>query len=404
MVGKNAERLEALFREHFGSPTVGAVRAQAPGRMELAGNHTDHQGGKVISAATTQNVQVMACPNEQRRINLLMEGYGSATIYLDEADWRSPRDEERNTSCSIVRGMAALFEEAGGALRGFDMVTCSDIPPGAGLSSSAAFEMAVGSALSKLFSSTARTWESAMDLTMAGVVAEQRYFGKPCGAQDQMTSAHGGVVFMDFKSSVPDVSPIEFDAASCGHTFCIVDSRSDHSRFTAEFAQITREMGDVARALGVGRLGDSPVGTFLQRLPELRTRLGDRPCLRALHFYDEDRRVKQQHEALMQGNFQVFLQQARLSGASSAQYLQNVSPYTKDGTEQPALVIMGLCAHLLGDCGAWRIHGGGFGGSVLAVVPDDRLDHFVSEMNAALGYDACLLVDMGAPGARAFRL
>ncbi len=394
------EELKRKFAAAFGEPGHGpVVLASAPGRLELAGNHTDHQGGCVISAAIEGRAWALAAPNGLQVIRLVMEGFGAAEIDLSDAAWMDPVELERACPVSMARGMAAAFVRRGGSAAGFDVVTCSDIPVGFGVSSSAAFEMLMGVCLQGLFAPDAEF--DRVELALAGMNVECEYFGKPSGAQDQLTSAVGGVVAMDFSSAVPSAEQMPFDASSCAYVPCLIDSRCDHSLYNDEYATVPVDMREVAAWFGCAGLEEVGFGRFAASLGALRSELGDAKALRALHYFDETRRVREQRACLEEGDFEAFLRHARLSGASSAQYLQNVSP-KGDGTGvwQPAMVILALCAHLLGDRGAWRIHGGGFGGSVLAFVPREQLDAFVREMNELLGYDACRLMNFGAPGAR----
>lgn len=377
------------------------VLVSAPGRLELAGNHVDHQGGQVISAAIDERLWGLAAPNGLNLIRLSMEGFGNAVIDLSEEGWAEPRPVERGTSAALMRGMAAAFARAGHRVRGLDLATAADVPAGAGLSSSAAFEMMAGACLEALFggAGAAAVPTDPVALALAGCVAEGAYFGKASGAQDQLASACGGVLFLDFAGERPAVSPVPFDAAAHGYALVLVDSRHDHSLHTDEFCAIPADMRAVANLLGGARLGDVPEERFFGSLRQVRQELGDLRAMRALHYYDEVRRVNDQRLALVQGDFRAFLAAARVSGASSAQFLQSVSSHGEGGrVRQPAMAILGLCSHLLGERGAWRIHGGGFGGSVLAFVPADEVDGFTEAVDGMLGYSACSVVEAGAPG------
>ena len=354
-----------------------------------------------------------------------MEGFGTDVIDLNDADWRAPHGVETQSSGALLRGMLAAYDEAGGTLRGFDLATCSEVPAGCGLSSSAAFEVMVGAVLEALFgpgpfagtSSPAPAQDAVEEeggrfvpldpvaLALAGVTAEQRYFGKPCGAQDQLASACGGTVLLDFGPKVPTVTPLAFDATGVGYAVVLVDSRQDHSVHTEEFASVPADMRMVANHLGAARLGDVSVDALFASLQDIRAALGDGRVMRALHYFDEVARVDRQCQALEEGDFPLFLKCVRLSGASSAQFLQNVSPHGDgSGERQPAMLIQGLCAHLLSEEGAWRIHGGGFGGSVLALVPVGEVSGFMEAMDGLLGYRACREVVVGGPGVLARRL
>ena len=400
------------------------VLASAPGRLEVAGNHVDHQGGRVISSAIGERVWGLAAENGKHLVRVSMEGFGTDVIDLNDADWRAPHGVETQSSGALLRGMLAAYDEAGGTLRGFDLATCSEVPAGCGLSSSAAFEVMVGAVLEALFGpgpfagTSSPAAQDAVEeeggrfvpldpvaLALAGVTAEQRYFGKPCGAQDQLASACGGTVLLDFGPKVPTVTPLAFDATGVGYAVVLVDSRQDHSVHTEEFASVPADMRMVANHLGAARLGDVSVDALFASLQDIRAALGDGRVMRALHYFDEVARVDRQCQALEEGDFPLFLKCVRLSGASSAQFLQNVSPHGDgSGERQPAMLIQGLCAHLLSEEGAWRIHGGGFGGSVLALVPVGEVSGFMEAMDGLLGYRACREVVVGGPGVLARRL
>ena len=398
------ECLKGRFANRFGDMGGrGFAFASAPGRVELAGNHTDHQGGRTISTAIDRQMFALAAPNGEDVIRVSMEGFGEAAIDVGDLE---PRAEERGSSAALVRGMAAAYVRAGGELRGFDAVTCSDIPAGCGVSSSAAFEMLTGLLIRALCDPEGLDpRRSLVRLALDGSWAEDVHFGKPTGAQDQLASAFGGIVALDFAGAEPRVSPVAFEVRASGHALFLVDSRCDHSRYTDEFVAVPADMFAVAKRFGRERLEDVPCEAFLEDLAGVRAELGDRAALRALHYFEETRRVAAQRRALEEGDFPAFLALVRQSGMSSAQFLQNVSPRADaSGAEQPAMVVLALCAHLLGERGAYRIHGGGFGGSVLAFVPNAETEAFRARMDALLGFEACLPVAVGAPGACARRI
>lgn len=399
MAYDNNEKLLGLYAQQFGHFPPAYAIARAPGRVELAGNHTDYQGGKVISAAIGRSIHALAAPNNKNVICAYMDGYDNATIDLNDPSWKTPRKEEERTSAALLRGMAALFHNAGGHVQGCNIVTFSSIPVGSGLSSSAAFEMTLAHVLKGLFDIDNRVWDDKTLLALAGVEAEQRYFGKPCGAQDQLASAYGGILAMDFASNPPVVKPLAFDPSTSGYTICIVNSNLDHTLYTHEFAQISTDMASVAEGLHIKKLCETNKATFLEALPTLRASLGDLACMRALHFFTENERVTLQLEALENNNMKAFLHNMHLSGESSAQYLQNVSPASGSKTEQPCMLILELCSQILGNKGAWRIHGGGFGGGIIAFVPLEEIERFTNQMNTYLGYNACIRVLLGGPGA-----
>lgn len=398
------DELKRRFEVEFGELAGEFVLASAPGRMELAGNHTDHQGGLVISSAISQRAWALAAENGLDEIRMSMDGFGAASICLSDEAWMDPVECERGCSVAMARGMAATFARRGGTVRGFDVVTVSDIPAGFGVSSSAAFEMLMGACVEGLFGQVVEEIDR-VSMALEGMHVERAYFGKMSGAQDQITSAMGGVVAMDFEKAIPVVRRIEFDAASCGYVPCLIDSQCDHSLHNDEYDAVPGDMFEVAGMFGCERLGDVGFEAFSERIGEVREAMGDAKALRALHYFAETRRVGWQGACLEGGDFEGFLGHARLSGASSAQYLANVSPRADgSGWSQPAMVILALCAQILGDRGAWRIHGGGFGGSVLAFVPCEDRDSFERTMNAHLGYSACNFVEMSPRGVEWKRL
>lgn len=398
--------------------TIG-IFASAPGRIELAGNHVDHQGGKTISAAFDKCCYALACLNNTSLIHMAFSGFDSGEIDLSDETWDQPREDEKETSVGLVRGMVAGCAHRGCKVGGFDLVTYSDIPVGCGVSSSAAFEVCVGGCLSALFDSTGDHTIGGVDrptflhqcmldpsvIARDAVEAEQKYFGKPCGAQDQTASAYGAVLCLDFQSDPPHVQQLPYPLESAGYVACLIDSQCSHALFTSDFAAIPEEMNEVAHYFGAARLHEVNEQTFLDELPTIRAQLGDRPVLRALHYYNEVRRVDKQVQALRAHDVCTFLQNVLYSGASSAQYLQNVELPKSD--KQTLLIIMALCDTLLEGRGAWRIHGGGFGGSVIAFVPNDEVDTFCASINRALGFkqedeSACMVVHIGGTGVEAF--
>ena len=413
------ERLRALFARSFGADVLDradggagprAVLSSAPGRVELIGNHTDHQGGCTISAAIDRRCWGLAVPNGTRRARLAMEGFGRADVDLDDL---APRARERTTSAALVRGMAALYAREGGRPAGFDMAVCSDVPAGAGVSSSAAFEMMLGLALRELADGPGAPALDRVALACQGSQVEQEYFGKLAGAQDQLASVCGGTSLLDFSRARPEASALPFDERAAGWRIVLVDSGSDHAAHTDDFSQVSSDMAEVARMLGARRLVDVGEREYLARLSEVRGTLGDRRALRALHFFEETARVRRAAEALSAGRHAEFLRLVNASGASSAQFLQNVSPRDAEGASQPAAAVLALCAHLLDGedadeavrgRAAWRIHGGGFGGSVLAFVPEPAADAFEARIADLLGRDACLPVRLSPRAACAAAL
>lgn len=298
----------------------------------------------------------------------------------------SVHEAEKNTTAALIRGVAANFAQRGAKLRGFDASVRSTVLPGSGLSSSAAFEVLIGTICNELFFGGKLT---AVEIAQIGQWAENVYFGKPCGLMDQTASSVGGMVFIDFADPAhPVVEKLDFDFARAGHALCIIDSGADRADLTDEYAAIPGEMKAVARLLGREVLRDVPEVEFFAAIPQLRGRVPDRAILRAVHFYQENQRVQAQAEALRQNDFAEFLRLTKESGRSSWMYLQNITPAGAIDHQEVA-VALALCDSLLGGRGAFRVHGGGFAGTVQAFVPLDLLDEFKAKIEAVLGAGAC---------------
>ncbi len=360
-----------------------AALFSGPGRTEIGGNHTDHQHGHVLCASVDMDILACAAPNGERVIRVTSEGYPALEISLDDLD---PKEDEKNTSAALVRGVAARLTETGRALSGFDAYAVSAVPAGSGLSSSAAYEVLIGTILN--FYCCGMTL-SPVDVARVGQYAENVYFGKPSGLMDQMGSALGGAVAIDFGDpDDPRPQRVEYDFSRSGHALCIVDTGSSHGDLTDDYADITREMGAVAGCFGCQFLRDVPEADFRANLPALREQCGDRAVLRAMHYYADDRRAAEEAEALAAGAFDRFLALVNASGLSSETLLQNVwSP--ADPSHQAVAVALAVGRELLGGRGAIRVHGGGFAGTIQAFVPDDLLDAFKAGMEELLGIDCC---------------
>lgn len=364
----------------------------APGRTEISGNHTDHQRGCVLAAAVDLETVADVCLNGTNTIRVQSQGYPAIKVSLDDL---SVREEEKNTTAALIRGVAAGFVQRGAKLQGFDAVVNSTVLPGSGLSSSAAFEVLFGTILNELFFEKRLT---AVEIAQMGQYAENVYFGKPCGLMDQMASSVGGLVFIDFENAEnPVVEKINFDFAVCGHALCIIDSGADHADLTDEYAAIPYELKGVCDFFGKEVLRQIPEEDFLKAIPDLRTHVSDRAILRAIHVYQENRRVKAQAEALRQGSFETFLQMVKQSGQSSWMYLQNICS-TGSILHQEVAVALAMCDTLLQGRGACRVHGGGFAGTVQAFVPFDLLPTFKSEIEKVLGEGKCHVLNIRCEG------
>jgi galactokinase len=306
-----------------------------------------------------------------------------------------PKAEEINTTMALIRGVAARFTQLGCKVEGFDAYVTSTVLPGSGLSSSAAYEVLIGTIINHLFFGGK---VSQPEVAMIGQYAENVFFGKPCGLMDQTASAVGGLVTIDFADKDhPDIRPVKFDFASCGHALCIIDSRADHADLTDEYAAVPGELKAICAHFGKEVTTEIEEADFYAAIPALREKCGDRAVMRAIHEYNENRRVPQQVAALEKGDFDTFLRLTKESGFSSWMYLQNVIPagYV---SQQAMAVALGLCEHYLMGRGAYRVHGGGFAGTVQAFVPYDILDSFVKGIDAALGEGACHVLSIRPHG------
>ena len=384
------EAMKERFAEIF--HTAPGRFFSAPGRTELGGNHTDHQRGRVLAAAIELDARAAVACNGTKLIRLYSEGY--PTLYQVDLRELDIRPEEKNTTAALIRGVAAGFARRGCRLEGFDAYVRSTVLPGSGLSSSAAFEVLLGTAINGLFSCGV----SAVEIAQIAQYAENAYFGKPCGLMDQMASSVGGCVAIDFADpAAPRITPVDFDFAACGHTLCIIDSGASHADLTDEYAAIPAELSAVCAVFGKEVLRQVDEKAFYARLPELRAAAGDRAVLRAMHFLGENRRVACQAAALERGDFPAFLRYVNESGLSSQTLLQNVIPTGATAHQEVALAL-GLARHLLDGQGAVRVHGGGFAGTIQAFVPNERLGAFRDGMEAVLGGGSCHVLTIRSAG------
>ena len=359
----------------------------APGRTEIGGNHTDHQLGRVLAGAVSLETVAAVAENGENVIRVLSEGYPLCEIALDDL---AIRPEEFGTTAALIRGVAA----GTGLSRGFDAYICSTVLPGSGLSSSAAFEVLLGTIASQLSGAGL----NAVEIAQLGQKVENEYFGKPCGLMDQMASSVGGIITIDFADPAkPVIEHLELDLAALGYALCIIDSGADHADLTDEYAAIPREMKAVAAVFGKSVLREVDEDAFFARLGEVRAAAGDRAALRAMHFFADNRRVAEQVAALRSGDFDAFLRLVNESGRSSWLYLQNVVP-TGATAHQELAAALALAAKLLNGRGACRVHGGGFAGTIQAFVPLDLLESFRAGMEAALGEGSCHVLSIRPEG------
>jgi len=382
--------LRAGFAQTFGGEPERYF--SAPGRTEIGGNHTDHQRGRVLAAAVNLEAVAAVRVNGTNTVRILSEGYPMCQVELSDL---IPKADEINTTMALIRGVAARFAQLGCKVAGFDAYITSTVLPGSGLSSSAAYEVLIGTIVNHLFFDAK---VSQPEIAMIGQYAENVYFGKPCGLMDQMASAVGNMVTIDFlDKDNPVIESVNFDFASCGHALCIIDSRASHADLTDEYAAITIELKNICSYFGKEVLTQIPEADFIASIGVLQEKFGDRAVLRAYHFYKENARVPQQVAALRAGDFDKFLSLVKASGYSSWMYLQNVIPAGYREHQDVALALA-LCEHYLEGRGAYRVHGGGFAGTVQAFVPFDLLENFRKGIDAVLGEGACHVLSIRPHG------
>ncbi|MGE5557465.1 MAG: galactokinase [Bacillota bacterium] len=402
LYGKRPEVLEAQKKRYetllkdFRSSFPGQREVDlfsAPGRTEVGGNHTDHNSGRVLAAAVDLDIVAAAAVTESGVITVRSEGHPTVEVNVEQL---SPVRDERYTSTALVRGVAARFKEMGHRIGGFDAVLASRVPKGSGLSSSAAFEVLVGTVINHLYNGGRL---DALQLAQIGQYSENVHFGKPCGLMDQTTSAVGGFVTIDFADQAkPVVRKINFDFAASGYRLVITNTGGDHTSLNEDYAALEHEMKDVARALGGQVLREFSGDKVLQNMKFLRTKVSDRAILRALHFYADDRRVADEVDALEKKDFGGFLRLVIESGYSSWMLCQNCY-IPGDSRRQEIALALAVSERILKGRGAWRVHGGGFAGTIQAFVPEDKLPLYLQEMGGIFGPDACYELQVRSEGA-----
>ena len=355
----------------------------APGRTEIAGNHTDHNHGRVLAASVNLDVIAIASANDSGVIAIQSKGYKMDRIAVDDLEIK---EAEINKAASLIRGMASRFVQKGLKIGGLDAYTTSNVLKGSGLSSSAAFEVLVGNLLSGLYNDGA---VSPVEIAKYAQYAENVYFGKPSGLMDQMASSVGNLITIDFADpEAPVIEPVDFDFAALGCALCIVDTGGNHADLTNEYAAIPAEMKAVAALFGEEVLRPVSYEALLSKAGEIREKLGDRALLRAIHFVQENHRVEEIVAALRKGDYDRFLPLLPQSGRSSFCYLQNV--YANIAPQEQGLSLaLALSEQLLDGRGAFRVHGGGFGGTTQNLVPLDLVPQFKETIESVFGAGSC---------------
>lgn len=388
------ERYIALaerFKASFGNE--GDLRFfSAPGRTEICGNHTDHNNGKVLAAAI--DLDAVACVRKRADtvINADSEGYPRLSIDFSNTEIV---DSEAGKSPALIRGICARFLQLGYNVGGFDATITSRVLSGSGLSSSAAYEVLIGTVLNYLYNDGKI---SAVEIAQISQYAENVYFKKPCGLLDQTACSVGGFVEIDFKdTAAPVIEKSVFDIKSFNHLLCIVDTGGSHSDLTDDYAAIRNEMNSVAEVFGKKVLREVSEDEVLANAAAIREKAGDRALLRALHFYGENKRVTSMSEAIKKGNFDEFKRIILESGRSSYMYNQNCFT-TKAPLSQPVSLALCLAEKFLDGEGAFRVHGGGFAGTVQIFVPESRVNDFTSKMKAVFGDNSCYILNIRSTG------
>ncbi len=384
-VADQKERLAVIIDEYvklFGD-NENIELFSAPGRTEVGGNHTDHNHGKVLAASVDLDTVAAAAKRDDSVI--VEKSFNFDALEVDISDLNI-HTEEFGKSSGLIRGMCAGFVEYGYKIGGFNAASMSRVLSGSGLSSSAAYEVLIGTILNHLYNDGK---VSAVDIAKIAQFAENKYFGKPCGLMDQMASSVGSFITIDFKDpSEPIIKKVNFDFASCGHALCIIDTGGDHADLTDDYAAVRGEMEQAAEVFGKNVLRDVDETEFMRNISLVREKVNDRAVLRAMHFYAENKRAEAEVKALESGDFDAFKELVTESGRSSYMYNQNVFT-TKDVAHQGVSLALAMCEYLLKGKGAWRVHGGGFAGTVQAFVPVDMLDDFCEKIEAVFSKGSC---------------
>lgn len=355
----------------------------APGRTEVGGNHTDHNHGKVLAASINLDTISAAAKRDDGIICEKSSGHEMNTVDISNLE---PDESEYGKSCALIKGMCAGFKKYGYNIGGFNSTGVTQVLSGSGLSSSAAYEVLIGTILNYLYNDGK---VSSIDIAKIAQFSENVYFGKPSGLMDQMACSVGGFISIDFKDNAnPVISKIDFDFCATGHSLCIVDTKGSHADLTDEYAAVRGEMEAAAGVFGKSVLREVDENEFYKNIAIVREKCGDRAVLRATHFYNENHRVERLKDALSNGNFDEFKATIIESGYSSYMFNQNVFS-TKNTQSQPVSVALCICERVLGGKGAWRVHGGGFAGTIQAFVPEDLLDEFKAEIEAVYGEGSC---------------
>ena len=392
-IEKQKARYGAMIRQHrklFGD-RGNVFLVSAPGRTEIGGNHTDHNHGRVLAAAVNLDTLCAVTPRNDLTVQFHSHGYPPIEIRLDDL---TVHEDEKGTTMALIRGVAAGMKEAGYRIGGFDAAVSSTVAGGSGLSSSAALEVMLTGALDALYNRFDMPYVLRAQISQR---AENIWFGKPSGLLDQMASAAGGLVTVDFRDPAkPEVQALQYDFARKGYALVVVATGGSHADLTDHYSAIPAEMRAVARCCGQQVLRDITAEQLMANAGDIRQKAGDRALMRAFHFVKEDARVPEQVKALREDRMEDFLRLIIESGRSSYMYLQNVYG---PGTDQSLSLALCMAEEMLAGKGAWRIHGGGFAGTTLNFVPTEEVGRFVETMDRTFGEGACKVLNIRPEGA-----
>ncbi len=381
---RNAERYSNLlnqFKSAYGTSDIEFFTS--PGRTEIGGNHTDHNWGRVLAGAVNLDIVSVTARNDTNIIRILSEGYPRFEVDLSSLE---PDINEKYTSAALVRGICSRFKEQGFAIGSFDACIDGGVPKGSGLSSSASFEVLIGAILSHLFNNGK---VDPIKNAIIGQYSENNYFGKPCGLMDQTACAMGGLITIDFADPLkPIVKKVNFDFIATGFALVITNTGGSHADLNDEYASLPADMKAVAAELGAKVLREVTLEQILEIAPGIREKVGDRAILRAIHFQGDNQRVVDQVAALERNDFKAFLGMVIDSGYSSFMYNQNIFP-ASNVREQGVSLALALSDLVLKGEGAWRVHGGGFAGTIQAFVPQNFLDRYIETLEHFYGKGAC---------------
>ena len=366
-----------------------------PGRSEISGNHTDHNFGCVIAGSVSLDIIAVAAKRDDSVLHIKSEGHKADIV--DVKKYTEPDASLFGQSASILAGVAKGLSDAGYAVGGLDAYTTSCVPGGSGLSSSAAFENMVGTMINHFYNDGK---VSNVEIAKISQFAENAFFGKPCGLMDQVACAYGGIVAIDFADpTAPVIEQLDLDLAGAGYALCIIKTGGNHADLTDDYAAVPAEMKAVAKELGVDVLRKTSKAALIKKLPELRNSVGDRAILRAFHFFEENERVGFIKNALRAKDIDKFFEGILASGKSSFCYLQNVYTTKNVGEQGVSLALCIAEDYLSRVGGAWRVHGGGFAGTVQSFVPLSEVEGFSKAIEEVFGEGSCLVLSVRPDGA-----